>query len=821
MPQNYTIISFDEGSPLRCTMRRLGVIETHLHEVFELDMILSGSCQVTAGTESFTAGTDDLFSVDARIPHAFVGKDCTLITVQFEQSYFERTLPEPKHPDFVCNSVFQGNNAAFYALRRLVARLVKNNAERRLGYELRNWSMIYEIMDVMYQYFRVEDSEARNQRAHRYTARMADISRIIGEHYQEDLTLRELADRVHLSAPYLSKFFDRQFGVSFLAYLTRVRLNHAVEDLIKSDDTIETVSADAGFPNSHAFVQAFKKEYGVLPSIYRRQARKKPARETAVLQIEQHDYMAGLKKYLDTPAGETVQQAISCRADVSAQKRVSTLRHSWRMMIGTTSASAILSSDVQQLLRHIQKEVGFRYLKFNGILSDDMHVCFQDGEGKCAYSFAYVDKVFDFLLSAGLRPFVQLSFMPEVLAGDRKRLFGYLVSEPASLEKWSELVSALIRHLQERYGREELRQWFFSVWHLPDTPGSMYGFSSDEAFYSFYRATYRAVKDCDEGLFFGAPSTYYLIQPGYRNWYIPFLQWCREKGCTPDFLNFHYYDLMLNTRGGGQEAFGFTHEASLRENPDGFGSFVTQVRSERHQLGADAMPLFVTEWNNTPSQQDLLNDTCFKSCYIVKGILENYDRLDSFSYWSLTDWMGEAVQPKEMFFGGLGLFTANGIPKAAYYAFTLLRQLGDTLLGRGDGWFVTRQGDGYRILLYNYRHFSHLYAQGERFDMTFTERYTPFSPEQLLDVQLSIRDAEPGRYMVTETVINRSSGSAFDQWVAMGAVELTEPAELETLAARSVPAISKYALLTADGVLRLDAMLDMLEVRLIKIRKAD
>ncbi len=820
MPQNYTIISFDEGSPLRCTMRRLGVIETHLHEVFELDMVLSGSCQVTAGTETFTAGADDLFSVDARVPHAFVGKDCTLITVQFEQSYFERTLPEPKHPDFVCNSVLQGNSAAFDARRRLIARLVKNNAERRLGYELRNWSMIYEIMDVMYQNFRVEDSEARNQRAHRYAARMADISRIIGENYQEDLTLSELADRVHLSAPYLSKFFDRQFGVSFLGYLTRVRLNHAVEELLKTDDTIETVSANAGFPNSHAFVQAFKKEYGVLPSIYRRQARKKPAKEPTALPIEQHDYMAGLKKYLDAPAGEAAQQSISCRASVSAQKRVSALRHSWRTMIGVASASAILSADVQQLLRRVQRDVGFRYVKFNGILSDDMHVCFQDAEGQITYSFAYVDKVFDFLLSIGLRPFVQLSFMPEALAKNRRRLFSYLVSEPTSLDKWSDLVTALIRHLQQRYGREELRQWFFSVWHQPDTPAFMYGFSSDEAFYQFYRATFRAVKTCDEGLFFGAPSTYYLMQPNYRNWYIPFLQWCREQGCTPDYLNFSYYDLVFNESEGGQAAFGFAESMALRESPDGFSDFVTQVRSERHQLNADAMPIFLTEWNNTPSQQDLLNDTCFKSCYIVKGILENYDRLESFSYWSLTDWMGEAVQPKEMFFGGLGLFTANGVPKASYYAFTLLRQLGDTLLGRGEGWFVTRQGESFRILLYNYRHFSHLYAQGERFDMTFTERYTPFSPEQMLDVHLNIHDVEAGRYMVTETLINRSSGSAFDQWLSMGAVELTEPAELETLAARSVPAISKYTVSAEDGVLRLDAMLDMLEVRLIHIIKA-
>ena len=70
-----------------------------------------------------------------------------------------------------------------------------------------------------------------------------------------------------------------------------------------------------------------------------------------------------------------------------------------------------------------------------------------------------------------------------------------------------------------------------------------------------------------------------------------------------------------------------------------------------------------------------MNDTCFKSCYIVKCILENYDKLDSFAYWSLTDRMGEAAQPKEMYFGGLGLFTANGVPKASYMVFTLFSRI--------------------------------------------------------------------------------------------------------------------------------------------------
>lgn len=819
MPQKYEIVSFTEENPVRCTMERLGVIDTHLHDFFEIDLILTGKCHVSIGEQVYSLQADDVLSIEGHTPHSFRGTDCTMICVKFDQSLFERMLPEPEHPRFLCNSAEQGDNAAFDRLRRLIARIVKNNADRQVGYPLRNWSLIYDLMDVMYNNFRVEDTTAHTQRAYRYTERMAEINRIVSESYRDDLTLSMLADRVHLSAPYLSKFFDKHFGVTFLAYLTRVRLGHAVVELLKTDDTIETISASSGFPNSHAFVQAFKKEYGVLPSIYRRQARSQETQDSPLPQVEQHDYMAGLKKYLDIPAADLPStQAITCSAAFSARDEVKTLTHTWRNVLTVTSAQALLLSDVQDMLRRVQREVGFRYVKFNGILSEEMHIYSENANGEAVYSFAYVDKVCDFLLSIGLRPMIQLSFMPEALAKEKRRLFSYLVSEPVSREKWAALVSALIRHLRERYGAEETRQWLFSVWDQPDTPVSMYGFSSDEAFYAFYEATWHAVKGADPALRFGTPATYYILREGHTNWYLPFLAWCREHGCMPDFLNFHYYDTTLSdTVETGREAFGFTHAMTLQENPNGFGDFITQVLSERSREGLDALPIYLTEWNSNPSQQDLMNDTCYKSCYIAKGIAENYDRLDSFGYWSLTDWMGEAPQPKEMFFGGLGMFTAGGLPKASYYVFTLLRRLGDTLVGRGQGWLATKQGGSFQVLLYNYRHFSHLYALGERFDMTFHDRYTPFSPEQLLDAHITIRDVPGPSYLVTETYISRRSGSAYDIWNATGGVELTKPSELENLACRSVPSFNKYFLTAENSTLELDAMLEMLEVRLIVI----
>lgn len=821
MARNYEIASFDTRMPLRCTLHQIGHIGTHMHDYFEIDLILSGRCTVVCEGKTYYLGQEDVISFDPHTPHELRGADCVFVCLQFEQSVFEQTLPSPQHPKFFCNSATQGDNAAFRTIRTLIAKLVKNNADQQQGYELRNWSYIYELMDVMYNNFRIDRSYAQDAQSHRYAARVTKIAKLVREHHTENLSLSQLADMVHLSPPYLSKFFDRQFGMSFLSYLTQVRLNHAVNLLLSTEKIIEEVSADSGFPNSHAFVQAFKKEYGVLPSVYRRQHReKKPARPT-VLTVEQHDYMAGLKKYLQ-PAGEPANapaNAISCSIRLQASNDAGKLRHTWRRVMAVGSASDLLSADIQRLVSRMRREIGFEYIKFNGILSDELRVYNEDPQGAAVYNFAYIDKVFDFLHSIGIKPIVQLSFMPRLLARDpERRLFNYLVSEPNELGRWKALVKAVVSHLLQRYGADEVRKWHFCVWNQPDTPNDLYGFSSDEAFYGFYEQTYQAVKGCDPMLSFGTPPTFYIVSDDYTNWYIPFLRWCQANGCMPDFLNFHYYDTTLGNRSGRKKgAFGFPYSMSLRDTPDGFRSFVDQVLSERQQLGFGKLPVYLTEWNNTPSQEDLLNDTCFKSCYIVKNILENYDRLDCFSYWSLTDWMGEAPLPGELFFGGLGLFTVPGIPKASYYALTLLRQLGDTFAGKGEGWFATRQGNSYRILLYNYRHFSHLYALGERFDMTFTDRYTPFDPVQQLDVHIALDGVPNGVYTVRETVLNRKSGSAFDQWLEMGALEPDTQQELAVLEALSTPKYSKYLAEAKDRTLELDAMMDMLEVRLITI----
>lgn len=817
MPSVYEISTFDTHTPFRCSIHHIGHIPTHMHDFFEIIFVLSGSCNMMIEDTLYHLNTDDILIVESHTLHELRSSNCVYASVQLDQTVLENNFPVPIHPKFECNSQISDNPEAISQLRSLVARLIQNNADKSLGYELKNWILIYQIMEVLFLYFRVERTVAVDKRFHRYAERISEISKIIKEHYLEDLPLSRLADMVHLSVPYLSKFFTEQFGMNYLSYITQLRVNHAVHELVNTQKNIEEISADSGFPNSHAFTQAFKKEYQMMPSTYRR--RQLMERENApAMNLEQNHYLAALSKYLQEPASvQPVIPAFSMNTTIDTSRITKTLRHTWRSTISVGKASDLLISDIQRVLRRAQKEIGYRYIFFNGIFSDDLHVCYRLANKQIAYNFSYVDRIFDFLLEIDLIPFLSFSYMPSALAKDKDRiLFGHLVSEPASLNEWSGLVKAFLQHIMDRYGMNYVKKCCFSVWHQPNTPTVLYGFHEDTRFYHFYKTTYATAKDVLPDLCFGMPAIYGLFN---LEWYQSFLEWSIAHDCRPDFLNFTFYDTRLsNSHNKSQDTFGFVYAMTLNTGSDGLRTFINDLKSINRTKNLDSLPVYVSEWNNTPSQQDLLNDTCYKSCYLVKNITENYDRLDSFSYWSLSDLLSETLSSSSFLFGGSGLFTSSGLPKANYYAFLFLRQLGDQFLARDEGWFATKSGSEIRIIAYHYVHYTELYALGEQFIMTEQNRYTMFESSQNLNLTLNLEHMENRSYSIRQYILNRESGSLFDTWADMGFFEPHTANDYHILESRSVPKLEYTSVEVTSHQLSLSCTLKPLEVRLIIVR---
>ncbi len=208
--------------------------------------------------------------------------------------------------------------------------------------------------------------------------------------------------------------------------------------------------------------------------------------------------------------------------------------HFWEHTVGSGHAPLALRADWQAQLRRCHHELGFRHVRFHALLSDEMGTLICE-RNKPLYSFFNADQIMDFLVSIGMRPFVELSFMPETLASGSTRVFSYQanVTPPKTYRKWEELIHKLASHWVKRYGLGEVREWFFEVWNEPNLKAFWNG--TQKEYFKLYRITAEALKRVDPLLKVGGPAT-------ARNAWIPdFLDFCSKRKVPVDFLSTHHY----------------------------------------------------------------------------------------------------------------------------------------------------------------------------------------------------------------------------------------------------------------------------------------
>jgi xylan 1,4-beta-xylosidase len=828
LEERHEIIEFPPNIPLKIFMHKLGSVDNHWHRSIELLMVLDGTISISIDNTEYTLTSEDIILINSNTIHSLRSESAVMIAIQIDLSrmnQFDATLDEMV---FDCNTVTTDDPSKFDGIKFAIATMLNENAHNSYESQYRNYSLAYYLVSELLAYFSVPITNAIKTQQ-KYAARLTRLLKYIEDHYAENFSLSDLAAEEDLSVPYLSNFFEKNMGVKFSQYYTTIKLNHALSDLLSTNDSIETIAVRNGFTESHSFVRSFKKQYGTLPSTYRKQRGQTPTTAEAsstlnYLQMEPSNYLHLLTKYLgdikDQPHSISTRNIVKSEEVVaSASSSVRALKHTFKKFITVGRAKELLNRDIQNMLIDLQNNIGYEYIKFHGLLSDDMMVVSRIN-GKLTFHYTLVDMALDFLLSIGLKPLIQLSFMPRDLAADPNKTIFYspmITSPPKHMSEWEQLIDNFTRHLIERYGTNTVRSWLFCAWNEPVTPKSMFGFGDDPLFLKFYEASYRAVKRVDDKLVFGSTSILYMENLGTEKWIRDFLSYTKKNNCEPEFLNVHYYSDIIPMTARQNISIGSV-SFSFPRRTDDFSLWIGSIKKIFSSAGFGSLPIYMTEWNFTLSHRNLASDTCFKSCYILKNLLRNYDRLDSFGYWSLTDLLEENALPDTLFHGGLGIYTTNGIRKSVYYSFYFASLLGDELIASGEGYFITKSIDAYQIITYNYVHYGNLFASGELFDMTETNRYTPFDMTNRLQFQIKLTDLDDGNYCIKELFVNREYGSAYDIWLKMGAVPL-DPSDVEIIKGYCVPGMHKEYRLIESGVYEYSPVLDPLEIRFAEIKR--
>ena len=366
--------------------------------------------------------------------------------------------------------------------------------------------------------------------------------------------------------------------------------------------------------------------------------------------------------------------------------------HFWEMMFGSGRAILSLREDYRQDLRHVKEITGFRYVRFHDILDDDVGVYDQDAQGKPIYNFMYVDQIYDGLLANGVKPFVELSFMPKKMSATPSlHAFWYKqnVAPPADYSRWGDLVEAFTRHLIDRYGAQEVESWYFEVWNEPNID-FWTGDPKQSTYFQLYDAAAQAVKKVDPKLRVGGPAT------AQAAWATPFLKHCADNHIPVDFVSTHVYG-----NDHSQDVFG-TNEDIPRNAM--VCRAVKKVHDEIAASSAPHTPLIWSEFNASYANEPDVTDAPYMGPWLADTIRQCDGLVDMMSYWSFSDVFDEQGIPKTPFYGGFGLIAPDGIPKAAYSAFALLHKTGDQRVNLDStNALLTKRADGSLVLVvWNY-----------------------------------------------------------------------------------------------------------------------
>lgn len=372
---------------------------------------------------------------------------------------------------------------------------------------------------------------------------------------------------------------------------------------------------------------------------------------------------------------------------------------SWQMGLGNCHAYLLHRTEICEHIKLAHDELGVRYIRCHGILDDDMLTYQRMGDCRMFSSvpgknkikeinFRQVGHVYDNLLACGVKPFVELSFMPSALASGKKLGLRYdpNITMPKSLDAWADYIRRFIRFLLDRYGTEEVESWYFEVWNEPDL--SCFFAGSQQDYFRLYGATVRAIKEVDPLLRVGGPST------SACKWLPEFLTYCEQNDLPCDFVSTHHYpgDAFGNFINFSNVKHMFMAARDAAKNgktlseamtnmfylPDDCkrwdkGTLARMDKEAKRQIGDK--PLFVTEWNSMAVFGSPVHDEKYSAAFAVKSCLDLDGSADAYMFWCCSDLFEEQFMLPKPFVGSFGIVSNDGIPKPNFWGFKLLSKL--------------------------------------------------------------------------------------------------------------------------------------------------
>jgi xylan 1,4-beta-xylosidase len=467
--------------------------------------------------------------------------------------------------------------------------------------------------------------------------------------------------------------------------------------------------------------------------------------------------------------------------------------HFWSTAVGTGTASLTLRADLQTHYKLARRELGMQRVRGHGVLNDDMEI-FNWSGGSAAPTFTWTkfDRYLDAIAAAGMRPAMELSFMPAALAtaGDSR-------NPPKDHNVYRQLIQAVVARAVEKFGAEDVSQWYWEVWNEPNYAGFWTGTMED--YFTMYDAAAAGAVAALPNIKIGGPVT----TQGSTSQMTAFLQHVEQSGARVTFLASHAYP--------GGEGSNADATFGVSDNNGRVGVITGQG------FTTDELESLNTEWNSAYTGQggnmtpnNVSMDSHANAPFILKSVKLLADQvqgdkppLSVFAYWVVSDVFGEygsdagsyiEQQGGTLPFGSVfGLMTYQGVRKAAWNAFKMLDLTGTKRLavtggsGNGDGVdaMATINADNSEVAIIVYNYYQAIGSTGAAANVTVNVNNLPFAGSNIFVTKFGI-DAEHSNPYGVWVSQGKPTAPNEPQWQAMRQAQhlaLLTPVETEAGAA--------------------------------------
>ncbi len=771
----------------------------HFHQSPEILYVLEGEGLLRVGEKEYRMGKEDFIIINSYERHDFEAKEkvlCACIHLNFNLA---KRYVDLGAQTFDCNTTMEQNdttNTCRLMLKRIFSQYFGKDGQGKIYLTC----LYYALLNIISDKFLIQKNELELGREDRINK----ICHFIDNRYKEAISLNDLSSYLYLSREYLSSYFKKVLGMNFKDYLTRVRLRHAFNDIRKCREKgIIHIAMDNGFPNIAAFNKAFKDAYDMSPSTYLKLCQ---GEEQAAVAVPGKDplELQRIKTYLNdygTPGYLEEMERKYLGADAGKPR---SYRKNWNRMINIGRASELLNRELQEHLLLLKNGLQYGYVRFWDLYAPELQLNL--GAGDENYNFTKLDRILDFLVENGMKPYIELGWKPVQLI---RILDEYLVKEERqnefrTPEHFKSFLSRLIRHYGKRYGSGEVGSWHFELWSGGGTEIGKEGSS----YFEFFEAACNALKSFSPsiqvgGAGFGQDQAMEEIRKKLQLW--------KAREVKPDFITLYCFPYSTKSMEQSRNA---------AEDPglEATKGFSRKVRGLLEELGFGNLPLHVSEWNSTRSNRNSLHDACNKGAYMVHSLVDTLGSVDIIGYWCGSDLSFEYSDTSLALNGSTGLLTRDGIRKPAYFAVEFLNRLQDYTIGKGDYGVVTTDGeDNYLAVCHNYQNPNFKNVQEDTNQVAFLEQWQIFYDVDVKKMELEIRHVQNGTYRIKKQGINQDAGSVLDEWLRMEKPEVLSREEIQYLKSICIPRCSYSSCTVTDGTLSLQLVLQPQEIQLIDI----